>query len=201
MDSDLNGDGDVADPGEQIVATADATWQASVLLPDTGFAPGRVTRLDLQPKEKLYTAQSDLWLEIPSKKVKMDIVGVPKVEGEWDVSWLGRDAGYLDGSAFPTHSGNSVLTGHVYLPSGLPGPFVEITKLKWGDRILVHAYGQTYIYEVRSVEYLKPNDVTKAFEHKDESWVTLLTCRGYDEKSDSYRQRVAVKAVLVRVVR
>lgn len=51
------------------------------------------------------------------------------------------------------------------------------------------------------MEYLKPNDVTKAFEHKDESWVTLLTCRGYDEKSDSYRQRVAVKAVLVRVVR
>ncbi len=201
MDSDLNGDGDVADPGEQIVATAAATWQASVLLPDTGFAPGRVTRLDLQPEVKLYTAQSDLWLEIPSKKVKMDIVGVPKVEGEWDVSWLGQDAGYLDGSAFPTHSGNSVLTGHVYLPSGLPGPFVEITKLKWGDRILVHAYGQTYIYEVRSVEYLKPNDVTKAFEHKDESWVTLLTCRGYDEKSDSYRQRVAVKAVLVRVVR
>jgi LPXTG-site transpeptidase (sortase) family protein len=201
MDSDLNGDGDLTDPGEQIVATAAADWQTSVLLPDTGFAPGKLTRLDAQPEAKQYTAQSDLWLEIPSQKVKMDIVGVPKVEGEWDVSWLWRDAGYLEGSAFPTHSGNSVITSHVYLPNGLPGPFVDISKLKYGDRITVHAYGQTFIYEVRKVEYLKPTDVSKAFEHKEESWVTLLTCRSYDEKSDSYRQRVAVKAVLVKVIR
>jgi sortase (surface protein transpeptidase) len=48
---------------------------------------------------------------------------------------------------------------------------------------------------------LKPTDVSKAFEHKEESWVTLLTCRSYDEASDSYRQRVAVKAVLVKVIR
>jgi LPXTG-site transpeptidase (sortase) family protein len=201
MDSDLNGDGDLTDPGEQIVATAAANWQVSVLLPDTGFTPGRMTRLKPQPEDKRYTAQEDFWLEIPSQKVKMDIVGVPKVEGEWDVSWLWRDAGYLEGSAFPTYSGNSVITGHVYLPNGLPGPFVDISKLKYGDRITVHAYDQTFIYEVRKVEYLKPTDVSKAFEHKEESWVTLLTCRSYDEKSDSYRQRVAVKAVLIKVIR
>jgi LPXTG-site transpeptidase (sortase) family protein len=201
MDSDLNGDGDLNDPGEQIVATAVANWQVSVLLPNTGFTRGRVTRLNPQPEERQYTAQEDIWLEIPSQKVKMDIVGVPKVDGEWDVSWLWRDAGYLEGSSFPTYSGNSVITGHVYLPNGLPGPFVDISKLKYGDRITVHAYGQSFIYEVRKVEYLKPSDVSKAFEHKEESWVTLLTCRSYDEKSDSYRQRVTVKAVLVKVIR
>jgi LPXTG-site transpeptidase (sortase) family protein len=201
MDSDLNGDGDLTDPGEQIVATSAASWQVSVLLPDTGFTPGRMTRLEPQPEDKRYTAQEDFWLEIPSQKVKMDIVGVPKVEGEWDVSWLWRDAGYLEGSAFPTYSGNSVITGHVYLPNGLPGPFVDISKLKYGDRITVHAYDQTFIYEVRKVEYLKPTDVSKAFEHKEESWVTLLTCRSYDEKTDTYRQRIAVKAVLIKVIR
>jgi len=201
MDSDLNGDSDLTDPGEQIVATADARWAESVLLPDTGFTPGRVTRLEPQPAEKKYTVQSDLWLEIPSQKVKMDIVGVPKVDGEWDVSWLWREAGFLEGSAFPTHSGNSIITGHVYLPNGLPGPIVNISSLKYGDRINVHAYGQTFIYEVRKVDYLKPTDVSKAFEHKEESWVTLLTCRSYDEKTDSYRQRVAIKAVLVKTIR
>jgi LPXTG-site transpeptidase (sortase) family protein len=201
MDSDLNGDGDVLDPGEQIVATAASTWAASVLLPNTGFAPGRVTLLAPQPKEKEYSTQSDLWLEIPSQKVKMDIVGVPRVDGEWDVSWLWRDAGFLEGSAFPTHDGNSILTGHVYLPNGLPGPFIDISKLKYGDRINVHAFGQTFVYEVRKVDYLKPNDVAKAFEHKDKSWITLLTCRSYDEQSNSYRQRVAVKAVLIKVIR
>lgn len=116
MDSDLNGDGDLTDPGEQIVATAAASWQVSVLLPDTGFHPGRITRLEPQPEDKRYTAQEDFWLEIPSQKVKMDIVGVPRVDGEWDVSWLGKSAGYLEGSAFPTYSGNSILTGHATCP-------------------------------------------------------------------------------------
>jgi LPXTG-site transpeptidase (sortase) family protein len=201
MDSDLNGDSDLADPGEQIVAMAAANWQVSVLLPDTGFTPGRMTRLEPQPVDKRYSTQNDLWLEIPSQKVKMNIVGVPKVEDEWDVSWLWRDAGYLEGSAFPTHSGNSVITGHVYLPNGLPGPFVNISQLKWGDQIYIHAYGQTYLYEVRGVDYLKPNDVSKAFHHEDLSWITLLTCRSYNEKTDSYRQRVAVRAVLVKIIR
>ena len=108
--------------------------------------------------------------------------------------------GYLYGSAFPTHSGNSVLTGHVYDANGLPGPFVRISTLKWGDQIRVHAYGQTYIYEVREVDYLKPTDVSKAFVHKEESWITLLTCRSYNSRTNSYRQRVAVKAVLVQVL-
>jgi len=173
----------------------------SPVLPSTGFAPGKVTQLDPQPTEKQYITQDDFWLEIPSQKVKMNLVGVPKVEGEWDVSWLWRDAGYLDGSAFPTHSGNSIITGHVYLPNGLPGPFDKISSLKWSDRIIIHAYGQSFIYEVRKVDYLYPADYSKAFEHKDEPWITLLTCRSYDEKSNSYRQRVAVKAVLVKVIR
>ena len=172
-----------------------------ILLPSTGFAPGMSTILPPRVEGENFQQYSDLWLEIPSLGTKMDIVGVPQKETSWDISWLGKDAGYLYGSAFPTHSGNSIITGHVYLPNGLPGPFVNISSLKYGDRIKVHAYGQTFIYEVRKVEYLKPTDVSKAFEHKEESWVTLLTCRSYDEKTDTYRQRVAIKAVLVKTIR
>jgi LPXTG-site transpeptidase (sortase) family protein len=169
------------------------------ILPNTGFAPEKVTYLPPRTENENYQQYSDLWLEIPALKVKADIVGVPQEQVSWDISWLGNEVGYLYGSAFPTHSGNSVITGHVYLPSGLPGPFVRVSSLKWGDRINVHAYGQTYIYEVRSVDYLKPGDVSKAFVHKDESWVTLLTCRNYDAHTDSYRQRVAIRAVLISV--
>ena len=68
------------------------------------------------------------------------------------MTWLGNRAGWLNGTSYPTWDGNSVITGHVYLADGLAGPFLNIGKLKYGDRVIVHAYGKDYIYEVRSVQ-------------------------------------------------
>jgi len=83
----------------------------SRVLPGTGFAPQRVTALSAQPAAQSYANLGDLWLEIPRLGVQMPIVGVPQADGQWDVSWLGNDAGWLNGTAFPTWSGNSVLAG------------------------------------------------------------------------------------------
>lgn len=68
-------------------------------LPATGFAPGRVTAL---PPQAMAYVRSGLWLEIPRLGVRADIVDVPVVDGNWDVSWLGSDLGWLKGSAFPS---------------------------------------------------------------------------------------------------
>jgi LPXTG-site transpeptidase (sortase) family protein len=125
-------------------------------------------------------------------------VGVPKKNGTWNVSWLGNQAGWLEGSAFPSWSGNSLLTGHVYLANGLPGPFVKLNKLKYGDQIIVHAYGQKYIFEVQANEVVEPNDKT-VMKHEEKSWITLVTCKDYDEKTNTYKKRVVVRAVLVKV--
>ena len=84
----------------------------------------------------------DLWLEIPNIDLRVPIVGVPLGPEGWDLSWLSGQAGYLDGTAFPTRPGNSALTGHAYLPDGAPGPFQRIGDLHWDDEIIVHAYGQ-----------------------------------------------------------
>jgi LPXTG-site transpeptidase (sortase) family protein len=168
-------------------------------LPETGFAPGRLSSLGEQPANRAYYAPGDMKLVIPSLKVNIPVVGVPKVNGTWDVSWLWNSAGYLNGSAFPTTSGNSVITGHVYLPTGLPGPFVNIGSLTWGDQIIVYYAGQQYVYSVRTVQILEPDDVNTVMKHQEDPWITLLTCRSYDEKTDSYRLRVAVSAVLIAV--
>jgi uncharacterized repeat protein (TIGR01451 family) len=96
-------------------------------LPDTGFAKGVQTILREQPADLRYSA-TDVMLEIPSLRVNIPIVGVPKKNGTWNVSWLGNQAGWLEGSAFPSWNGNSLLTGHVYLASGLPGPFVDLNR-------------------------------------------------------------------------
>jgi LPXTG-site transpeptidase (sortase) family protein len=166
-------------------------------LPATGFAPNQVTDLSDLPREA-YAATNGVTFEIPSLGVKMPVVGVPFKDGSWNVSWLGAKAGWLEGTAFPSWSGNSVLTGHVYLANGLPGPFVNLYTLSYGEKVIVHAYGQKYTFEVRSNEIVSPSD-TSAFKHEEKAWLTLVTCKEYDEKTNSYRKRVVVRAVLVSV--
>ncbi|MBI5951341.1 MAG: PD40 domain-containing protein [Chloroflexi bacterium] len=169
-------------------------------LPNTGFAPQIVTRLPEQPLELAYTKLGDLWLEIPSQKIKANIVGVPQSKNVWDVKWLGQDAGWLNGTAFPTWGGNSVITAHVMGADGLPGPFAKLQDLQYGEQIIVHLSGQQYIFEVRNKQLVRPDSIAFALEHlEDASYLTLVTCSGYNEESNTYSFRRLVRAVLVEV--
>jgi LPXTG-site transpeptidase (sortase) family protein len=166
-------------------------------LPGTGFAPDRVTALPSQPASLAY-ANSDLVLEVPALKISIPIMGVPLGKKTWDITWLGSRAGYLEGTAFPTLPGNSVLTGHVYMANGKPGPFLGLDQLQWGDEITIRAFGSRYTYSLRSVEQVSPNNLSP-LKHKDGTWITLLTCKGYNEATGTYSNRIAVQAVLVKV--
>jgi LPXTG-site transpeptidase (sortase) family protein len=174
----------------------DASIQG-ISLPQTGFAPGEVSAMPPQPDGLAYL-KTGLYLEAPALHLRVPIVGIPVKDGSWDISWLGAQTGYLNGTAFPTFEGNSVITGHVYLSDGLPGPFVNLEKLSWGDKIYVHAFQFRYTYEVRMVKTVGAQD-RSALKHKDEPWVTLLTCKGYDQQTGKYSNRVFVQAVLVGV--
>ena len=188
----------LTDPGEQEVATVSTTWRtAPVQLPDTGFAPNVVTDLSNTPHET-YIQTGGIKVEIPSLGINIPIVGVPLKNGVWNVAWLGKQAGWLEGSAFPSWNGNSVLTSHVYLSNGLPGPFINLSKLKFGDTVIVHAFGQKYVFQVQANALVEPNN-TSVFKHEEKPWLTLVTCKEYDEKTNTYRKRVMVRAVLVKV--
>jgi LPXTG-site transpeptidase (sortase) family protein len=165
------------------------------LIPVTGFAPGRITDLRGLPVTR-YSSFSDVSLEIPVLKLKLPIAGIPLKDQTWDVNWLLNQAGWLEGSAFPGFSGNSVLTSHVTLSYGQPGPFANLHKLKTGDKIFVHSFGELYIYEVRSVRELSPVDPS-ILQHEDKSWLTLVTCADYSEQAQTYLSRLVVKAELV----
>ena len=168
-----------------------------VVLPATGFAPQRLSSLAPQPLEKAYQA-TGIRLEIPKLGVDLPVVGVPLVDGEWDTSWLSHQAGYLEGTAFPTLPGNTVIAGHLYDYNGKAGPFAELSRLRFGDEILLHAWGSTYVYEVRDNKLVNPADLS-SLEHRDLDWVTLVTCQGFDRVKGSYRYRRIVAAVLVKV--
>ena len=191
------------DPGDSInVYGTSSTLALGVLsvenIPDTGFAPNVRTDMSDVPYESYDSLAGSMWFEIPRLGVKSTIVGVPLKNNKWNVAWLGKQAGWLEGSAYPTWKGNSVLTGHVYLSNGLPGPFVNLSQLKYGDKIILHANGQVYTYEIRTNRVVDPTD-TSVFKHEEQSWLTLITCKEYDTKTNTYKKRVIVRAVLVSV--
>jgi LPXTG-site transpeptidase (sortase) family protein len=126
-------------------------------------------------------------------------VGAPQDQaGGWNLDWLAGQVGYLEGTAFPTHAGNSVLAGHAYLSNGLPGPFANISSLVWGDQVVVRAWGQKFIYEVRSVDTVSPADGS-TLRHEDQPWITLVTCKNYDDRQKLYTERLVVRAALINV--
>ena len=209
-------------------------------LPDTGFAPNRITRLPSQPPAKQYQLLSELRLQIPALHLDRPIVGIPYVDEGWDLTWLWDQAGYLEKTAFPSWSGNAALTAHVVLPSSLPGPFANLSEeprsklrasskekakmgaaapkpphaihphsklwgilafsheLRWGDQVILRAFGQRYVYEVREVRSVSPWEST-VLKNESYDWLTLITCRDFDETQEQYHQRMIVRAVLIRV--
>ena len=116
------------------------------------------------------------------------------------MNWLGNDTGWLNGTAFPTWTGNSILTAHVTNADGLPGPFAELKKLRYGDQIIVHMGGEKYIYELRNSRLVRPFATSFAYESlQDHSYLTLITCQVYNPLNKSYLFRRVVRAVLVEV--
>jgi LPXTG-site transpeptidase (sortase) family protein len=198
IDTDRNGDGDYLDELEADAAIAVRLWDITPL-PRTGFPPGVITQLPEQPEELAYTQMEKLYIEIPSLSLRLPIVGVSQTTGAWDLTWLGDQAGWLEGTAFPSWSGNSAITAHVYDTKGQPGPFASLHKLKWGDEVVIEAWGQRYVYEVREIEEWVDPDLIGFLPHEDYPWLTLITCKGYNQKTNSYDWRVLVRAVQTRV--
>lgn len=172
--------------------------QATASVPKTGFAMGTVTDIPTQPAGLTYSS-TDMWIEIPTLGVKIAVLGVPKTSAGWDVTWLNRNAGWLNGSAFPTWKGNSVITAHVWDALNKPGPFARLKELKYGDQVKIHAFGQVYIYEVRETTTITPTDTSAMLKPQEKSWLTLITCEGFQEVTKDYSSRRMVRAVLVSV--
>jgi LPXTG-site transpeptidase (sortase) family protein len=169
------------------------------VLPNTGFAQNTVTFLPQQPADRVYSA-TNLSLEIPSLNLNLPIVGVPHSNNDWDVSWLGNNAGWLNGTAFPTWAGNSVITGHVWNADNTPGVFLNLKDLKYGDQIKVHAFGQVYVYEVHESRTVWPDQTDIVLQHETLPYLTLLTCEDYRILWGTYLVRRMVRAVLVKTL-
>ena len=169
-------------------------------IPATGFPEDMVSTLPIQPAESAYMAENGLSIEIPKLSIEAPILGIPLGDEGWNLTWLGNKVGWLNGSAFPTWDGNAILTGHLVNAWGRPGIFHDLADLMWGDQVLIQLDGQTYTFEVREILMdVDADDVETLTVHREEPWLSLVTCRDYDEESGIYSGRLIVRAVLVKV--
>jgi len=145
-----------------------------------------------------YNYEVGVRLRIPRLKLDMEVEGVSLVNGFWQVDWLSGIGGWLEGTAFPGLSGNSVITGHVVTHYGEPGPFAQLNALETGDYIFLTSFGRVYIYIVDSINEVSPND-TSVFKHESDPVITLITCSDYNETTQTYDGRLVVHAEQVGV--
>jgi LPXTG-site transpeptidase (sortase) family protein len=194
-----NGGGTSGTSGNKGV-TKPSLATTGALIPVTGFKPNAVTVLPIQPADKAYKPLDNIRIEIPTLGINFPIVGVMLNKDKWDLTWLQNSVGYLEGSAYPGYSGNTVLTAHVTDANNNLGPFSDIKGMHLGDKILIHAYGQIFVYEVQENTKILPSNISTVFKHEDYNWVTLVTCENYNAKTGLYTYRRMVRAILVSVV-
>lgn len=170
------------------------------LIPVTGFAPNQSATLPAQPADKFYKPMGGMTIEIPTLGIKFPIVGAPITNKTWDLTWLQNNVAYLEGSAYPTTAGNTVLTAHVLDANNNLGPFSDIKGMQIGQMVYIHVNGQTYIYRVQENQKILTSSISKVFTHEEDSWITLVTCEDYNAKTGLYTTRRMVRAVLISVI-
>lgn len=136
-------------------------------------------------------------LDIPalSYSLPVPIVELPQVNGEWDVSNLGHNIGWLDNTTWldPTW-GNTVLVGHIQLSETDPGPFNQLYKLVPGDEIRV-IEGTTITRFVVTEIFTVPPTAMEVTHPTTDPTLTLITCTDWNEARGVFSDRLVVKAV------
>lgn len=139
---------------------------------------------------------ADARIYIPRLAIEAPLVQAPIVGSVWDVSRLGPEVAHLQGTAYPGDEGNVVLAGHVTIPGSGWGPFQDLHTLQAGDRVFIESVALSLAYEVTENKVVEMTSVEIAYPTPD-SRLTLITCTGWDDSTETYLQRVVIVARLI----
>lgn len=112
-------------------------------------------------------------IEIP----KID-VNLPIYHGTSD-SVLSKGVGHWEESNLPVGQKNtrSILTGHRGLPNAKL--FTRLDEIEKDDYFFIRVCNQTFAYQVKQIEVIKPEEVEKLSVVPDKDLVSLITCTPY----------------------
>jgi LPXTG-site transpeptidase (sortase) family protein len=135
-------------------------------------------------------------LDIPSLNyaIPLPIVELPQYNGEWDVTNLGHNIGWLDNTTwFDPTWGNTVLVGHIQLSDTDPGPFKELERLVPGDEILVYEGSMVRRFLVEEIFTVGPTQMEVTHPTLD-PMLTLITCTNWSDNRGVFSDRLVVRA-------
>ena len=138
-------------------------------------------------------------LDIPALgyAIPLPIVELPQINGEWDVTNLGHNIGWLDNTTWQDPLwGNTVLAGHVQLADTDPGPFNELHKLVPGDEIRIMEGDTITTYQVSEIFEVSPTD-NSVTHPTDDPILTLITCTDWVDNRGVFANRLVVRALPV----
>ncbi len=137
-------------------------------------------------------------LLIPELDVDAPIATVPITEGQWDVSQLDAEVGWLENTGErPGADLAMAFIGHVTLSAVERGPFADLWTLKPTAQLIYRADGMDYVYSVLDVFKVKPQDVGRLF-IPDGQRLLLVTCANWNYLTETYNARLVTEAVLVK---
>jgi LPXTG-site transpeptidase (sortase) family protein len=136
-------------------------------------------------------------LLIPKLNLDEAIVAVPIVDGEWDISDLGSQVGWLTTTGQqPGEAWAMAFVGHVSLENGTSGPFGYLWKLRVGAEIILQRDPIQYVYTVTEKRDVDA-DAVKDLYVADGNQIVLMTCDNWDFVNWRYTERLLVLAKLV----
>lgn len=139
-------------------------------------------------------------LRIPAIKVEANIeeVGVnPK--GEMDVPSNISEVGWFDLGPKPGEKGSAVISGHFDGKNNEDGVFIDLYKLKVGDKVYVEdSEGSSSSFVVRETRTYVPGYADDVFSKGEGVHLNLITCDGiWDGSKKSFSKRLVVYTDLV----
>lgn len=181
-----------APPSQVFLPTGDQTPA-----PLSAAPPLATARL---PEEVEPTSPPPARLSIPELGLDQTVVKVSIKEGDWDLSGLGAEVGWLMTTGErPGVKLAPVLVAHVALSDWGVGPFNDLWRLPAGADIFYDWQGQRYHYQVAGKRRVAPEAAGDIY-IPDGQQLLLMTCDGWDYAVWRYTERLLVSATLVEVV-
>jgi len=136
---------------------------------------------------------ADATLFIPSVGVNAPVITAILRNSTWDVTELGTNVGYLQGTAWVSQPGNVVLSGHVEMSDGRTGVFASLDQIGIGDLVVITEEGQQHNYIVQEIFSVEPDDLSVVYPTPTDT-LTLITCSDYNFLQNTYDTRLVVIA-------
>lgn len=138
-------------------------------------------------------------LIIPSLGINRIVKTAPVVAGQWDISQVESDFGWLQTTgANPGDELGITIVGHVTRPwPEIAGPLAELAFMKVGDEIIYRKDGTDYVYALEKFLKVDPQSVESLYV-PDGAVLSLATCSSWNYVNFDYDERLIARARLVR---